>query len=100
MEDIEHILASCKSLAPTRARLAQFTSNYVKNIPVLAQLVLELSQPTYKLIVQFLLDCSAIPSVITLTQLHGKHILSHLFKITRTWCFSLHKKRLNIVKIL
>ena len=97
MEDIEHILASCKSLAPTRVRLAEFTSNYVKNIPVLAQLVLELSQPTHKLFVQFLLDCSAIPSVITLTQLHGKHILSHLFKITRTWCYSIHKKRLQIL---
>ena len=97
LEDIEHMLASCSSLTPARDRLAQFTRSYVQKVPILAQLVLELSQPTHQLFVQFLLDCSAIPAVINLTQIHGNHLLSYLFKITRTWCYSLHKERLRIL---
>ena len=44
---------------------------------------------------QFLLDCSIIPAIILLRQSHGVEILSELFYLTRTWCYSLHRERLR-----
>ena len=46
--------------------------------------------------VQFLLDCSVLPEVIHASQKDSK-ILSLLFKVTRTWCYSMHRARLKML---
>ena len=46
-------------------------------------------------LVQFLLDCSVLPEVIKSVQIHGDHILGDLFYLSRNWCFSLHKQRME-----
>jgi hypothetical protein len=44
---------------------------------------------------QFSIDCSVLPLVIYSYQLHGLIIHQQLFKITRTWCRSLHVARMK-----
>ena len=46
--------------------------------------------------VQFLLDCSTIPDVISATQSFGVGVLEELFRFTRAWCFAIHKKKLKL----
>ena len=89
-DDLEHILLYCGSLSPTR-----FTINYAKTVPVLSDTILDLTKPTQPLFFQFLLDCSVIRHVISLVQVLGEDVLHHLFKVSRTWCYSLHRERLK-----
>ena len=94
-EDIEHILLHCGSLTPKRARLTMFTLNYSSLVPFLSDILLTMTQPNSALLPQFLLECSVIPEVIVHTQHYGNVVLHHLFKVSRTWCYSLHRDRLR-----
>ena len=66
-EDVEHILLYCPSLSKTRASLAKFTLDYSRDQPHIQSILLTYTNPTNPLFVQFLLDCSVIPEVISLT---------------------------------
>ena len=96
-EDLTHILADCGALRETRLRLQNFTSEYCKDLTFLIPLVAVLNSPSNPTYCQFLVDCSVLPQVISATQHHGSQVTHHLFRITRTWCFSLHKARLQIL---
>ena len=96
-EDEEHIFLHCGSLSNTRHSLAQFTVAYSKKVPHLSNILLTFTSPSHPLFVQFMLDCSVIPDVISLAQEHGDGVLSDLFKVTRAWCYSLHRERLKIL---
>ena len=48
-----------------------------------------------KVVMQFIIDCSVLPLVISAHQTHGQAIHNHLYKITRTWCRSLDRDRLR-----
>ena len=95
IEDEEHILLHCRSLASTRQRLWKFTGCFASSSPVVAELLLTFTNPYHPLFSQFLVDCSVIPQVITLVQQYGKEVLYPLFKVTRTWCYALHRDRLK-----
>ena len=47
-------------------------------------------------IVQFLLDPSAVPEIIAATQ-NIPEILPLFFRVTATWCYSLHRTRLKLL---
>ena len=97
-EDIPHILKSCQALAKTRGKLISFTHEYSDKLPAdIKQLSLQLCNQDSPTFVQFLLDCSVLPSVITATQLHGNVVLDYLFSISRTWVYCLHRERLKIL---
>ena len=67
VEDIAHILISCPSLCNTRSTLTKFTSNYSKNLPEAAShSANQLCSSSHPLHIQFLLDCSTMPSIIPL----------------------------------
>ena len=85
-ENLHHILVTCASLEPTRERLLKFT-RYIseQQPPHVQELIGRYCNPTSLLFLQFLLDCSTIPEVISTTQEHGQAILCPLFRITRTW---------------
>ena len=97
IEDEDHILLLCQSLANTRLRLSEFTMAYAKAHPVVCEILLTFTNPNCPQYLQFLIDCSVIPQVIALSQKHGQIILQHLFKVTRTWCYSLHRDRLKLL---
>ena len=96
LEDEEHILLYCPALSETRQRLVRFTLRYAQSVPIIWRILCTYLQPSNPMIFQFLLDCSTIPEVIRLVQEQGKVYLSHLFKATRTCCYSLHRGRLKI----
>ena len=96
-EDIRHILAFCGALQPTREKLMRFSFDYCKSFPPIRKLVHQFCHSTNPQFCQFLLDCSVLPPVILEAQLHGSEVLHHLFHITRTWCYTLHKERMKIL---
>ena len=96
-EDLHHILTVCDSLEPTRIQLSGFTNNLLLQCPEVTPVVLKYCVPTEPLFIQFLLDCSVLPEVIRLSQTYGSVIFHLLFRLTRTWCYVLHKTRLRLL---
>ena len=97
LEDERHILLECCSLAATRTRLSQFTIDHIKKFPIIKDILLNFTSPENPRYCQFLIDCSSIPEVIILSQKYGQDSLYQLFKVTRTWCCSLHRERLKVL---
>ena len=94
VESPEHILLHCPAYTPTRHKL--ITLCLQRKDPVSHLLVTRLLlSNSPKKIMQFLLDCSAIPEVIHSAQLYGDHIYSDIFYLSRTWCFSVHRERMK-----
>ena len=97
IEDVCHILQRCVALGPTRIKLVTFTYNMMDSLPIhtkaLVQKYCNLSSP---FLCQFLLDCSSLPDVISTSQEHGNDVLLHLFRVARTWVYSLHRERLKL----
>ena len=96
-EDLHHILAVCRSLEPTRQRLINFTLRVPDQHPDVQIIVRKYCVPSHPQFVQFLLDCSVLPEVVLARQQYGAAILTCLFRITRTWCYCLHKARLKLL---
>ena len=95
---LEHILLQCPALSSTRQKLVSLCLNTVDKCPPVATLintVLNSSDETLKM--QFLLDCFALPAVVTLVQSFGQDILYHLFYVSRNWCYSVHRKRMDLL---
>ena len=53
-------------------------------VPLLADIILRFTDPNNPWFFQFMTDCSTIPEIIWLTQLFGKEVHYHLFKITQS----------------
>ena len=99
-EDIPHILAICVALEKTREKLHMFTRNYCMNLnitPSVRNIVTRHCTQSSSTFCQFLVDCSVLPDVIRAVQLEGKEVLTHLFSITRTWVYTLHKQRMKLL---
>ena len=97
VEDLQHILLKCASLEPTRQKMLSFTSSYSQPFEILQPILSIIYLRKQSSFCQFLIDCSVLPAVITATQQYGPDTLHHLFRITRTWCYCLHKARLKIL---
>jgi hypothetical protein len=87
---VEAFLLSCASLSHTRNALEHSTVQFFQASNILETLVPQCleSDP-----VQFYLDCSTMPAVISAAQEHGEALLASLFKLTRNYCHVLHKAR-------
>ena len=96
-EDIPHILVHCPRLSPVREKLVRFTIDYCKVFPAITDIITTLCIPTNANFVPFLLDCSVLPEVILATQVFGSDVLYHLFHVTRTWVYTLHRTRLKLL---
>ena len=96
VETIDHVLLNCQAYNECKGRLYSLWLSSQNQI--VYQLVLEAFSSTQEYLLQFILDCSVLPSVIKATQTQqGKEILSELFYLTRTWCFSVHKQRMKMI---
>ena len=99
-ENLDHILATCSSLNEMRQKMRKYTKDYCRSSchqTDLETLILDFCQPDHPMFCQFLIDCSVLPQVIRLHQLHGNGIHDVLYRITRTWCFCIHRERLKIL---
>ena len=100
LEDLGHILARCESLKGTRENLMRFTENYCKTVEIaeVRKIIMTYTKTEYPVFCQFMVDCSVLPDVIKACQTYDRGaVLSHLFRITRTWCYCLHRERLKVL---
>ena len=94
-EDTKHILLECKMYNQEREKLTIF---WLENGNEIAQkLAKEALNSNQDYLLQFILDCSVLPSVISATQQHGYVVLEKLFHLTRTWCFVMHRQRMRML---
>ena len=96
-ENIPHILYGCPALQPTRDRLKKFSMEYCDNLElaVIKDITTSFLNATVTEFCQFLLDCSVLEPVIDAKELYGDEVITHLFNITRTWVYTLHKERMK-----
>ena len=96
-EDINHILAPrCPLLQERKFLLIEYARNILQHSPASTEILESVLSSDQDTLVQFLLDCSALPVVIRAAQ-NDKTILPLLFKVSRTWCYSIHRTRLKLL---
>ena len=94
--DIVHLLLLCPAFKDTRTRMLQ---NLESNCEIsdIAKTLIKNSFQTTTTSIQLLLDPSVLPNTIRLKQSKEPLILQHLFKFSRSWCYSIHKTRLKLL---
>ena len=94
LDTLEHVLLRCEALSDDRRRLASFMLDQSADFPTLREIITNfLTSEDDEMKMQFLIDCSTLPTVIQAVQEGGTAILNQCFKITRTWCRSIHVSR-------
>lgn len=101
LEDIEHIiLPRCPPLLERKGHLLQYARDRLSAAaaPQQCSEIFEaaIADENPEKVVQFFLDPSVIPEVIKASN-KDENILPTLFTITSTWCYSLHKLRLQLL---
>ena len=92
---LEHILLTCPALSESRNKIVKLCHTVAdEHVDIKNILHHSLNQTTSK-VVQFLLDCSSLPQVILLKQKHETNIINRLFYLTRSWCYAIHRCRMN-----
>ena len=97
--NLHHILLSCPSLADSRAGMIRMWSNFMVSNPNLLSIVKEYTITKDELFMQFLLDPSCLPLVIS-TSKNDPNILKNCLFLSRTWCFSAHLARSKLMRQL
>ena len=96
-EDLPHFLVPrCSKLTNRREALQEYSYSVLSKSSEALFIFNKLMSSNEHNQVQFLLDCSVLPEVIHASQKDSK-ILSLLFKVTRTWCYSMHRARLKML---
>ena len=94
-DTLEHFLLVCNSLLPTRQKILEFWSDYSCKDDHLRNLLVFKLSSEHNILVQFLIDPSTDSDVIQGVQ--QKVINLHdVFKLTRCWCYAVHRKKLQI----
>ena len=89
---LTHILLECVDLAPARQRTFSLWAAYLRDKPLLLPIIKHYTMESdSNKFLQFILDCTVLPDVITLRQQEGKWVHDSLLYLTRTLCFSVHK---------
>ena len=98
---IEHLLLSggCPVLADTRLSLLSFFQAFLVSRSYLFPIFQDCWEVTDSLTMQFLLDCSVIPSVIQLSRVSSDPVLSDLFYMTRTFVFKIFVTRRRLITV-
>jgi hypothetical protein len=97
LEDIEHILLPrCPTLQERRRLLLDYFTSVLAQSPICSSIFKCIEERGNSHWVQFVLDCSVIPDVISAAQ-KDDSVYPLLFKATRTWCYSLHRTRLKLL---
>ena len=100
IDDEEHFLLYCQALNCERRRLCSKIFSYSCDKPVLSNLLTKYLYGDDDLLkMQFLLDASTLPDIISASQLHGISILAECAKIGRLWCWCMHATRLRTLKM-
>ena len=99
-EDLPHILLACPSLQEARDRVWRLWNEHLLDKPHIMNIVHRYMATTNPNMTQLLIDPSVLPDVIVLNQEYGDNVLSTLFYLTRTFCYSLHNSRLKLLGLI
>ena len=88
---VQHFLVHCEALSETRSRIIDLWSASAEDNVNIHHLLMQLLKSPSELLCQFLLE-----QVVILVQ-HGLVHLDTLFYLTRTWCYGLHRRRLQLL---
>ena len=95
---LEHFLLLCSPLEHPRLNVIDLASKVAGQNPIVNGLLLDIiNNQESSVLVQFLLDCSSMAPVIKLTQMYGIEVLKSLFHLSRSWCYALHRSRMNLL---
>ena len=93
---LEHMLVQCGALASKSVLLAKYLDDHTKGNHNLSALVKVIFSSTTKNLVQFLLDPSVMPAVISAVQ-SKSFSPSDVFSLTRTYVYAMHRRRLQLI---
>ena len=88
------MLTSCPALNHTRAQLISFLMDKSRPCPPLLQIVTDIFHSSPLTQVQFLLDPCHIPAISDLCVTMGADMLSHIFYLTRTFAYYMHRSKM------
>ena len=95
---LEHILLHCPALHATRQKMMNLCMEVASKYPPVKPVIeLVLSSRDNGLKMQFLLDCSCLPPVIRLQHIFNSEPQLYLFYLSRTWCYSIHRRRMDML---
>ena len=87
--NLEHILLHCPALSPSRQNVVKLWSDFMVSRPTLLPILRKYTCESDKLFLQFLLDPSCVPLVIS-TVKSQPDTVKHCVYLSRTWCFTVH----------
>ena len=79
-----------------REDLIHYWNQQTEDNPHLQQLTSTMLSSKQDILLQFLLDPSVVPSVILGCQ-QKLYSLSDVFRLTRTFCYGIHRRRLQLI---
>ena len=96
--DLPHLLSgACPALAQTLARALLYWQKVLSALPHLLPPVQAALIASPEAFTTFLLDPSTDPGVIALVQLHGAGVLGTYFRLSRSWVWAAHRRRLLLL---
>ena len=93
--DLDHHLALCPVLDDRREVLFVYWDFLVSSNTPCKNIIASVRASSTEVFMQFILDCSVHPEVISAVQEHGDVIHELLFKATRTFCYSMYREHLK-----
>ena len=97
---IEHILTMCSSLLPIRSLHLKHLSDSTTLGSITKGIIQNYFEKSADLITQMLLDPSTLPEVIHAGQNGQNEVLDEIFRFTRSWCYSMHINRRQLLEKL
>ena len=95
--NLVHILLHCPALAASRARMISLWGAFMVTRPSLFPVIKNYTIVEDNLLLQFLLDPSCLPLVIS-TNMAVPGTLKHCLYLARTWCYSTHLARSKFLR--
>ena len=92
--DLTHMLIVCPGLKSTRDGLIHFLLMKSQCCPPLYQIVINILNSPPHVQTQFLLDPCHIPAVSDLCITMGPDMLSHVYYLTRTYAYYMHRAKM------
>ena len=93
---LEHYLLTCPALSVARSHARFLTKKVSMEHEKLTNILQSsFTNQTPETMVQFLLDCSSLPDVVLLGQSPHSFLVDRVFYICRSWCYTIHRARVN-----
>ena len=92
---LEHLLLVCPALEVARKRMKKLCKEKSEENHIIKNIVNSALNNSAEILMQFLLDCTVMPAVITLKQSYGNQHVDELLRLSRNWCYTMHRDRMT-----